>query len=296
MVALSRRHFNTDHSGDYQTSIGHTTARSQFEVFWRVVLARMGVRITATTQEPLWVATDIIIPLITIAGYIYLYKALGATQLTAFVVIGGVMIAFWANILWNMAAQFYWEKEQGNLEMYFVSPAPKMAVLLGMALGSIINTSMRAGVILVLGAYIFNIHFVIGSPAIALIVFFLALIALYAMGMLFASLFMLYGREAWHTANLLQDPVYFVGGFYFPIFSPLSPLWLQFAASAIPVSFALDGLRDILVLGQSLSPAVERDIIALIIFIIVLLPLAKLALRYMENLGKKHGRLTIRWQ
>jgi hypothetical protein len=26
------------------------------------------------------------------------------------------------------------------------------------------------------------------------------------------------------------------------------------------------------------------------------LPLAKLALSYMENLGKKEGRLTLRWQ
>ncbi len=273
-----------------------STFGSDFRIFWRAVLGRMRVRISATTHEPLWVATDIAIPLITIAGYIYLYKALGATQFTGFVVIGGVMIAFWANILWNMAAQFYWEKEQGNLEMYFVSPAPRMAILLGMALGSIINTSLRAAVILFLGAYIFQIHFSIGNPILPLSIFFLSMVALYALGMVFASLFMLYGREAWHTANLLQDPVYFVSGFYFPIFGNFTPFWLQLAASIIPVTFSLDALRDILISNQGFSGSVERDIIALVIFIVVLLPLAKLTLGYMENLGKKEGRLTLRWQ
>ena len=256
----------------------------------------MRVRITATTREPIWFASDMIIPLITISGYVFLYKALGATQFTAFVVLGGVMIAFWTNILWNMAAQFYWEKEQGNLEMYFVSPAPKMAILLGMALGSIINTSLRAGIILVLGTYLFQIHFILGNPILPLTIFFLSLVALYALGMLFASLFMLYGREAWHTANLLQDPVYFVGGFYFPIFSGIAPFWLQLAASIIPVSFSLDGLRDLLVSNEGFSFAVQRDIIALIVFIAILLPLSKIMLSYMENLGKKEGRLTLRWQ
>jgi len=36
------------------------------------------------------------------------------------------------------------------------------------------------------------------------------------MGMMFASLFMLYGRDAWNISNLLQEPIYLVSGFYFP--------------------------------------------------------------------------------
>jgi ABC-2 type transport system permease protein len=286
---MKRRQDNNHHAS--------FTERLDFVTFWRAVIARMRVRITATTQEPLWIFTDIAIPLITIAGYVYLYRALHVPpQFTGFVVLGGVMIAFWANVLWNMAAQFYWEKEQGNLEMYFVSPAPRMAILLGMALGSIVNTTIRSSVILILGTYIFQVPFSVGNPALAFGIFFLTLISLYALGMLFASLFMLYGREAWHTANLLQEPVYFVSGFYFPTFgSPLAPFWLQLAASLIPVTFGLDALRRLLILGEGFAQ-VEIHIIALAVFITIILPLAKVMLNYMENLGKKHGRLTLRWQ
>ena len=39
-----------------------------------------------------------------------------------FVVLGGAMTAFWLNVMWMMAAQLYWEKDQGNLELYFTAP------------------------------------------------------------------------------------------------------------------------------------------------------------------------------
>ena len=48
-------------------------------------------------------------------------------------------------------------------------------------------------------------------------VFLLTLVALYGLGMMFASLFLLWGREAWHMVNLLQEPVYLLTGTNFPV-------------------------------------------------------------------------------
>mgnify|MGYP006173674971 CR=1 FL=1 len=47
------------------------------------------------------------------------------------------MTAFWMNVLWSMSSQLYWEKEQGNLSLYIMSPSSMMAILLGMAVGGI---------------------------------------------------------------------------------------------------------------------------------------------------------------
>jgi ABC-2 type transport system permease protein len=148
-------------------------------------------------------------------------------------------------------------------------------------------------VILIAGTVIFQAPLVVHEPLTALVMFLLTIIALYALGMLFASLFMLYGREAWHTANLLQEPVYFVSGSYFPVNS--LPFLVQVAASFIPLTFGLDGIRRVLVQGEGIVTT-WLDIVALVIFILVLMPLARFALGYMENLGKKEGRLTLRWQ
>jgi ABC-2 type transport system permease protein len=168
-----------------------------------------------------------------------------------------------------------------------------MAILLGMALGGIVNTTLRAVVILVAGALIFQVPIVVYEPLTALLVFFLTIIALYALGMLFASLFMLYGREAWHTANLLQEPVYFFSGSYFPVQN--LPTLIQFVASLIPLTFGLDGIRRVMILGEGIAD-IWLDVGLLLVFIGILFPLARFALNFMENLGKKEGRLTLRWQ
>jgi len=239
-------------------------------------------------------AAELVIPIMTLSAYIYLYKMLNAPpEYAGFVIIGGTMIAFWVNVLWNMSAQFYWEKETGTLEAYLVAPISRMAILLGMALGGIVNTTLRAIIILVAGTYIFQAPLMVNEPLTALLMFFLTIIALYALGMLFASLFMLYGREAWHTASLLQEPVYFLSGSYFPI--NVLPFFIQLLASFIPLTFGLDGIRRVVIQGAGIAD-IWLDLVALVIFIIVLLPLAKFALNYMENLGKKEGRLTLRWQ
>ncbi|TMI58662.1 ABC transporter permease, partial [Candidatus Bathyarchaeota archaeon] len=240
---------------------------------------------------------EVVLPVLTIGAYVILYKTLGLpSSLGAAVIIGGAMIAFWTNILWNMSAQWFWEKEMGNLEMYMVAPVSRMSVLLGMAMGGAINTSLRATGIILLGVFVFQVPFQVHDLLVAGLVFLLTVISLYGLGMVFASLYMLYGREAWHTNMLLQEPVFFLSGSYFPtIYVSVIPVWLQVTATLIPMTVGLDAIRRVTIQGQGLM-AVWPHILALIAFIAILIPLARMALNYMENLGKREGRLTIRWQ
>jgi ABC-2 type transport system permease protein len=262
----------------------------------RVAYARLWVRIKGGNREPEWLIAELIIPVISLSAYVFLYKMVGApAEYAGFVVVGGTMMAFWANVLWNMSAQFYWEKEVGTLEAYLVAPISRMAILLGMALGGFVNTTLRAVAILFAGVFIFQVPILMNEPLTALLIFFLTIGALYALGMMFASLFMLYGREAWHTANLLQEPIQFLSGTYYPTSSTAVPTLVQLLSSLIPLTFGLDGIRRVAIQGQGIAE-VWVNVVALVIFTIILLPLAKFALDYMENLGKREGRLTLRWQ
>jgi ABC-2 type transport system permease protein len=211
------------------------------------------------------------------------------------VILGGAMTAYWMNVLWAMASQFYWEKQGGNLQLFLMSPMSRMAILLGMALGGGFSTTVRALASLFLGMVIFRIPFAIASVWQLLGIFFLTLIALYGLGMLFASAYMLWGREAWHVSNLLTEPIYLLSGFYFPVRA--LGFWVALAASAIPTTLGLDGLRQVLLSGKAyafLSVPVEMGILA--VLCVAFLILAHYMLRYMENLGKREGRLTLRWQ
>jgi len=262
----------------------------------RAAWARAYVRIVGVNREPSWVIFDTLLPVVGLAAYVFYYKALGApSAFFGMVILGGAMTAYWMNVLWAMASQFYWEKQGGNLQLFLMSPMSRMAILLGMALGGGFSTTVRALASLFLGMVIFRIPFAIASVWQLLGIFFLTLIALYGLGMLFASAYMLWGREAWHVSNLLTEPIYLLSGFYFPVRA--LGFWVALAASAIPTTLGLDGLRQVLLSGKAyafLSVPVEMGILA--VLCVAFLILAHYMLRYMENLGKREGRLTLRWQ
>ena len=264
-----------------------------WRLFLKTVIARAYPRVIGQQREKSWLFFEIFLPMLAVAAYVYVYRAMGAPEdYTGFVVIGGAMTAFWMNVLWGMSTQLYWEKEQGNLPLYILAPNPLMAILLGMALGGLYATALRAIAIIVLGTWMFNIHFAVSNFLQLFLVFMLSMTALYGMGMMAASLFLLLSREAWHISNLAQEPIYLVSGFYFPIRS--FNFWVAAAASLIPLTLGLDAMRQLtFASGPSLGFLnVRLEITILVILCVVFLTAAKLLLDYMERLAVREGRIT----
>lgn len=263
----------------------------------RAVKGRAYPRIIGAWREPSWVLFDIFLPLLGIAAFIFYYRSMGAPEVfTGFVVLGGAMTAFWLNVLWSMATQFYWEKETGNLQLYLLAPMSRMSVLAGMALGGMFFTTVRAASTFVLGFFIFGVALQVSNILGLVAVFLITLIALYGMGMMFASLYMLYGRGAYNVSSLAQEPIYLVSGFYFPV-KELG-FWVAAGASIVPITLGLDAMRQLLFSESIVNPFLPWTIELLInCFLAVLfILLARRSLHYMEYLGKREGRLTLRWQ
>ncbi len=273
-------------------------SRSAWTVFWRTVRGRAYPRIIGAQREKSWVFFEIFLPLLQVTAYVYIYRAIQAPpEFVGFVVLGGAMSAYWLNVLWSMAAQLYWEKETGNLELYIVAPTSRMAILLGMALGGMFATTVRAIAVITIGVLLFHVSMAVENVPVLLGVFLTTLVALYGLGMLLSSLFLLFGREAWHLSNLLQEPVSLVSGFYFPV-RALGQV-VAAAASILPITLGLDAMRQLLfpaMLGslRFLSPEVELGILAGLA--VLFLTLAHRALAYFEALARREGRLSIRGQ
>jgi ABC-2 type transport system permease protein len=262
----------------------------------RAAWARAYVRIVGVNRELSWLVFDMLLPVIGLAAYVFYYRALRAPQaFVGMVILGGAMTAYWMNVLWSMASQFYWEKENGNLQLFLMSPMSRMAILLGMALGGGFSTTVRALASLFLGVVVFRIHFTITSLPTLVAVFLLTLIALYGLGMLFASMYMLWGREAWHTSNLLTEPIYLLSGFYFPVRA--LGFWVAAFASLIPATLGLDGIRQVLLSGRTFGfLSVNVEIAILAVLCLLFLVAAHFMLQLMERIAKREGRLTLRWQ
>jgi len=311
----------------------------------RAVVGRSYPRIVGANREPSWIFFEALLPLLGIAAYVFIYQFFGnqaiaaitqstatapwgmcgnhacadaaeqaqylaavnsnTNALVASVVLGGTMVAFWLNVLWSMASQLYWEKEIGNLQLYMMAPMNRMALLGGMAVGGMVMTSMRAVSTLVAGILVFGVIFRVANPWLLLAVFFATLIALYGLGMMFASLYLLWGREAWNLSALMEEPIFFSSGFYFPLGGLLRiPGWgpaIAIAGSFIPASIGLDALRQ-LTLGSTafggtlwiFDDTTELEI--LIGMAVLFLILARYCLAYLETLAKREGKLTSRHQ
>jgi ABC-2 type transport system permease protein len=262
-------------------------------LFLQTVFARAYPRVIGQQREKSWLFFEIFLPMLSISAYVFVYRAIGAPEeYVGFVVMGGAMTAFWLNILWSMSSQLYWEKEMGNLALYIIAPNSMMAILLGMALGGLFASTLRAIVILILGGLIFSVTFSVSNFMTLFIVFFLTMVALYGMGMMTSSIFLLLSREAWHLANLAQEPVYLISGFYFPIKS--FSFWIAAGASIIPLTLGLDAMRQLAFpSGAALGfLTVPIEITILVLLSVLFLIGAYFLLAYMEGLAKKEGRLT----
>jgi ABC-2 type transport system permease protein len=203
------------------------------------------------------------------------------------------MIAYWNNVLWSMASQFFWEKEQGQLQLYLIAPVSRMSILLGMALGGLVMTTSRAIVILTGGVLLYHVPLPLDRALPALGLFLLTLAAVYSLGMILSSLFLLWGREAWYTATLFQEPIHLLSGFYFPV-RALGAVTAGLA-SLLPITLGLDGIRQILY-GKAAHGLLPLAVIPplQVVLLVIFLYLAHRSLALMENLGKREGRLTLR--
>ncbi|MBE7433855.1 MAG: ABC transporter permease [Anaerolineales bacterium] len=271
----------------------YTHKDTGWRLFLKTIIARAYPRLIGQQREVSWMLFEVVMPMLAVIAYVFVYRAMNAPEeYIGFVVMGGAMTAFWMNVLWSMSSQLYWEKEQGNLALYIIAPNSMMAILLGMALGGMLATCLRAVAVTLLGIWMFDITFSVVSYLQLFLVFMLAMVALYGMGMMMASAFLLFGREAWHVANLAQEPIFLASGFYFPIKS--LPFWVAAGASVIPLTLGMDAMRQLVFPTgfQFGFMTVQMEILILAVLSVAFLVTAKALLAHIERIAVREGRLT----
>ena len=268
---------------------------SPLRIFLKTIAARAYPRVVAANRQKTWLFFDMAFPVVGALAMVLVYEGLHAPrQYLGFVIMGGAMLAFWQNVLWSMAAQFSWDRGNGTLELYVISPTTFEGVLLGMALGSMFTVTLRAGAILLVGSLFFGVTYSAAGTLPAIGAFLLTLAALYCLGMLLASLFLFYGREAWHLSNAMQEPVNFLSGLYFPVHA--LGAYVGGAASLVPMTLGLDAMRQLLLPGTPVFIPAGTETLLVAAQIPIFALLAGISLRYMESRARADGKLVTRWE
>jgi ABC-2 type transport system permease protein len=268
--------------------------RQASELWLRTAYARAWIRLKSIYGEPLWVVIGVFFPLFTSFGLAFLYTSTGDAALAGFAILGGVMVSFWSNVIWSMASQFYWDKQEGMFELYLVSPAPLSAILVGMSIGGFAATAPSALFVAVIGWHFFGSG--VNPSWLALgVTFVLTLSALYALGMCLASLYLVYGRNIEAINDTARDSVSMFSGVYFPTIGAGSPfpVGLQAAVSLIPLTVGMDALRRAIFYPNEVALTYE-ELLVLAVMAVLLILLSDKAVTYLSAKGRRDGTLVVK--
>lgn len=183
-------------------------------------------------------------PLMLYATLQITYAASGRAEVAGanvpgFLLVGIVGLLVWGATIWAGGYAIEWERSTGTIAALLLSPASRVAVVLGYGLGGIVwllpGFAMVALLALATGA-----RFDVATPLAPLLAVATLVVGAVAVGFALASLFVL-SRRANVLANFLQTPVYLLAGFAVP--RQELPGWLRPLSDALPVSHAIDALR-----------------------------------------------------
>jgi ABC-2 type transport system permease protein len=209
-------------------------------------------------------------------------------DLVGFTVVGQLLYTFFTMMLLAGAA-FDAERWQGTLETVLLSPANRIAILLGGALANALNyVWMLVALVLSWIAFIQANVFIADFLALSLS-FLLSYLAIVALGMCLEA-FEIYSRRGSMITAWFQEPMMFLSGQVFPLQS--MPAFLLPLSYLLPLTFGLIAVRLTLLGGATLTE-VAVPLVALVIMIVFFSVLARLMVGYAERRAKAKATLTM---
>jgi len=155
------------------------------------------------------------------------------------------------------------DKRIDFLKEVLVAPLHKSTMFFGKALGGSTDGLIQIIILMALGAIFFGIHFSLVSIVLTFIIIILLLISVTSLGLAIGSL--MESPEGFGLiSNFVIFPLFFLSGALFPVEN--LPAWLKIIVTINPISYAVDGLR-LVMLGIT-SYGLLLDFMVLIAFTI----------------------------
>jgi len=165
------------------------------------------------------------------------------------------------------------ERSQGTLERLMASPLRRGEIVLGYMLGFAVLALIQAAEVLIFALAVLKVH---NAGNVALIFGIEALMAIAAVNLgIFLSMFARTEFQAVQFIPLVIVPQFLLSGILFPVGSEPKPL--QVLSDVLPLTYAVNGLRDVMVKGADLTWGSLQLDVGVVLGFVVLLVLAAVA-------------------
>jgi ABC-2 type transport system permease protein len=158
------------------------------------------------------------------------------------------------------------EREIGTLDGLLMAPISRVSIILGKTVAQTIRNLLQGSLIIVLAIVVFGVH-VRGSPFLIAIILILGTLSFLGIGIVATSI----AKEqesAQFILGFLQFPMMFLSGVLFPV--EQMPLPLQYVSKVLPLTYAVDALRKVMVLGVDLSGVVVELLLLVVISVVTI--------------------------
>jgi ABC-2 type transport system permease protein len=198
-----------------------------------------------------------------------LIGSVSATSSFEFLAPGFMALTVVMGGLSGLASAIAREREQGTMDGIMVAPISRDAIVAGKMAAQTVRGMIQGFMILGLSMLLFGVR-VYGSPLLMVIVMLLGVASFSGIGIIATSIAP-EQETAMMMMMLLQFPMMFLSGVLFPI--DQFPGWLQWVGKALPLYYAADALRKVIVLSATFNQILP-DILILVAYSLVTLTIA----------------------
>ncbi len=178
------------------------------------------------------------------------------------------------------------EQTQGTLESVLLTPINVPTVIVASSAWDFVQATFNSFLYLFFGWFFFGVHYE-GNFLLALVFLILTTLVLASLGILSASFAMVFKRGDPFGIILGTGSALFSG-----VFFPTQLLGKGFGVVSrlLPPTYGLDGIRRVLIEGQTL-PEVREPLVVLLLYLVVLLPFSLWVFKRAVRRAKREGSL-----
>ncbi|NHI88300.1 MAG: ABC transporter permease [Candidatus Thorarchaeota archaeon] len=242
-----------------------------------------------------------ILPLLWYAPYILMMIAIagpgtsqhftelsGFQDFVTFSIIAVFVYQYVDKSVWSVGNNFRWEQFSGTLEPLFVTPVPRISILVGAAFSDTLQCTFSACVLLVISSALFGVTYAITMVAPIVIMLTMMVFALYGFSFLIAGLILVF-KDPSVLTELISNITYVLS----PITYPLQalPSAARFAAILVPSTIAIVTIRELAITGLFAPASFIQASVLMLGLIIGFWTVGILAFRWGENWTKERGSM-----